>query len=377
MEFTRREVAAAGLALGAGCLSGGSNVSYPESAAAGQPLVDDGGTVARTDATDGAPANPEYADTTRGIYDEIGWFASDYERVLRAYLESVEKARATVARVRTQGDVNGNTIDVIERAVERLLSTVRERVLPHFNVAGYIESETSRHLDVTRTFANRGDIDRAQEELDRLETFLDNVGGQRFVNRNMSRNPVRNRLLSFLRGDRAAGGELFEVWEPGSRFTTYAYGGSSHLEEASGGPFDERDRERYASRFAPALSGERRGAVYVLARRLPDRSNQPDPLAPGAYPSNALVVQAFTDGATAAAARQALVEDGPLTVEGETQLGGATMERIYYSGVGDVVYAFLFRTAEFLIVAAPSEVAWNERVNWSAGLRRTWLWAGG
>lgn len=374
MEFTRREVAAGGLALGARCLSGGSNVSYPESAAAGRPLVDDGETVARIDATDGAPANPEFADTTRGIYDETGWFASDYERVLRTHLESVEKARATVARVRTQGDVDGNTIDVVERAVERLLSTIRERVLPHFHVDGYIESETSRHLDVTRTFANRGDIDRAQEELDRLGTFLDDVGGRRFVNRNMSRNPVRNRLLSFLRGDRAAGGDPFEVWAPESRFTTYAYGGSSHLEaEAPGGPFDER----YASRFGPALSGERRGAVYVLARRLPDRSDQPDPLTPEAYPSNALVVQAFPDGATAAAARQALVEDAPLTVEGERQLGGATMERIYYSGVGDVVDAFLFHTAEFLIVAAPSEVAWNERVNWSAGLRRTWLWAGG
>jgi hypothetical protein len=51
------------------------------------------------------------------------------------------------------------------------------------------------------------------------------------------------------------------------------------------------------------------------------------------------------------------------------------MDRVYYRAVGDVTYAFVFRTAEFLIVAAPSEVAWNERINWSSGLRRSWLWA--
>ncbi|MFB6302590.1 MAG: hypothetical protein ABEH78_06995 [Haloferacaceae archaeon] len=377
MEFTRREVTAAGLALGTGCLSSGSNVRYPEAAAEGEPLVDDEATLARTGGTEGAPANPAFADATRGIYEEVGWFASEYEPALRAYQQSVSKARATVARVRTRGDINENTIAVIERAIDRLLATIRDRILPHFNIAGYIEEETSRHLEVTRTFANRGDIDRAQEELDRLGTFLRNVGLETFVNRNMSRNPVRNRLLTYLRGG-GPSGELFEVWDPGTGFTAYAYGGPSRLrEEGPTGAFDERDRERYASLFAPAVSEERSGAVYVQARSVPSRSNQPDPLSPEKYPSNALVVQAFPDASAAKAARTALVEDGPVTVEKRARLGNATMDRIYYTAMGDVVYAFMFRTAEFLVVVAPSEVAWNERINWSAGLRRTWLWQGG
>lgn len=380
MKFTRREAVAAGLALGAGCLSGGSNVRYPESAAAGRPLVDEGATVAQADGTGEAPANPAFGDTTRGIYDEIRWFAFEYESALRAYRESVEKTRATVARVRQQGDVNENTIGVIDRAVGRLLRTIRTRILPHFNIAGYVRSETRRHLEVARTFANRGDIDRAQEELARLETFIENIGRPTFVNRNMSRNPVRNRLLTNLRGGGNPEGKLFEVWEPRSGFTTYAYGGPNTLAEEGSdgaGAFDARHRDLYASRFAPALSEDRTGAAYVIARSIPKRANQSDPLYPERHPSNALVVQAFEDGSSAAEARRALVEDGPVTVEGRQRLGNAEMERIYYSAVGDVVYAFMFRTAEFLIVAAPSEVAWNERVNWSAGLRQTWLWTGG
>jgi hypothetical protein len=376
MEFTRREVMAAGLALGGGCLSSGSNVRYPESAAAGEPLIDSRGTVAQTDGTGSAPANPDLAPTTRLIYEETGWFAAEYEPALRAYREAVEQSRATVARVQNQGDINENTIGVIENRIEgRLLPTIRDRILPHFNIAGYIEEETGRHLEVTRTFANRGDIDRAQEELDRLETFLDNAGTATYVNRNLSRNPVRNRLLTSLRGGGGPSGELFEVWDPETDFTTYAYGGPSRLrEEAPGGPFDEEDQGRYESRFAPAISEDRDGAIYVLARNIPERQNQPDPLYPEEYPSNAAVVQAFPDAAAANAARTALIESGPVAVEGRTQLGGAETERIYYNAVGDVVYAYLFRTAEFLVVVAPSEVAWNERINWSAGLRQTWLW---
>ncbi|MFB6304061.1 MAG: hypothetical protein ABEH47_02760 [Haloferacaceae archaeon] len=392
MRLTRRELAAAGLALGAGCLSGGSNVRYPgEAAAEGEPLVErDGSTAAATDGTAQAPPNPDLAPVTRGIYTETRWFATGYEPAMRAFRNAADKALSTVQRVREQGEINANTLDVVDRAVERLLSVVESRVEPHFNVGGYIEGQTNRHLEVARTFAGRGDIDRAQEELGRLASFLEALTRSTFANRNLSRNPVRNRLLSFLRVRETASpnetpGELFEVWDERSGFTTYAYGGPSRVRErtddaeteAGRGAFDERDRSLYRSRFAPTVSDEREGAVYVLARRLPSRPDQPDPVRPEEYPANAIAIQRFADVSTASEARRALVEDGPLSVEGTARLGRSTMDRVYYRAMGDVMYAYVLQTAELLVVVAPTEVAWNERIDWARGLKRTWLWSAG
>lgn len=388
MRLTRRELAAAGLALGTGCLSGGSNVRYPDAAAAeGEPLVEeDGSTAAATDGTSQAPPNPGLAPITRGIYTETRWFASGYAADVRAYQSAVDKALSTVERVREQGDVNENTLGVVETALDRLLSVVEARIEPHFGVSGYVRTRTTKHLETARTFAGRGDIDRAQEELGRLATFLENVGRGGFVDRNMSRNPVRNRLLSFLGrpgqndddgDDDEEPGVLFEVWEDAGDFTTYVYGGPSRIDgrgSESGGAFDERDRSLYGSQFAPAVSDEREGAVYVLVRRLPTPSNQPEPLVPERYPATGLVVQRFGDVAAASEARRALTEDGPMSVEGTARLGQVEADRVFYRAAGDVTYAFVFQTAELLVAVAPSEVAWNERIGWTRALQQTWLW---
>jgi hypothetical protein len=39
-----------------------------------------------------------------------------------------------------------------------------------------------------------------------------------------------------------------------------------------------------------------------------------------------------------------------------------------------VVYAFLIQAGPYVVVAAPSEVAWEERVDWTEALGRLWLW---
>ncbi|MFB6156964.1 MAG: hypothetical protein ABEJ34_03885 [Haloferacaceae archaeon] len=382
MRLTRREFAAAGLALGAGCASGGSNVSYPgEAAAEGEPLVEgNASTAAASDGTERAPPNPQLAPVTRGIYAETRWLATEYEGAVRAFRNAAEKALSTVQRVQNQGDVNENTIAVVERSVERLLSVIESRLVPHFDITGYVESRTSRHLRVTRTFAGRGDIDRAQEELGRLGTFLENLTRPTFANRNLSRNPVRNRLLAFLRAREQDGDpdrELFEVWDAGSGFTTYAYGGPSRIREEGAedaGSFDAQHRSLYRSRFAPAVSDASEGVVYLLARRLPAREDQPDPLRPEQYPANAIALQRFADVETATRTRQALVQDGPVSVEGTARIGRSEMDRIFYQAMGDVQYAFMLQTAEFLVTVAPTEVAWNERIDWTRGLDQTWLW---
>ena len=419
MRLTRRELAAAGVALGAGCLSGGSNVRYPAAAdrdgapTEGRPLAETDPTAAASDAAPAAraPPNGELAAVVRDIFDEVRWFATGYEAALRGYRDVLERAGATVERVHSKSGIDDNTLGVIERAVERVVAYVGDRIEPHFGLRGYIEGNARRHVEVTRTFAGRGDIDRAREELRRLESLLENLASPRFVGRRMAgrfrtepgdrsprrtpTEPIRNRLLTRLRvpggaaeddrdGASEVPGELFEVWDatgparPG--FTGYVYAGPSALREERPptGPFDARAQSIYRSRFEPAVvpPADRRGLIYVLARRLPGRSDQPDPLYPERYRQNAVAIQAFDGVEAAAAARAALVESGPVTVEGTARLGRAEFDRIYYPVAGDVVYAFLIQAGAFLLLAGPGETAWNERVDWARGLERSWLYEG-
>jgi hypothetical protein len=414
MRLTRRELAAAGVALGAGCLSGDSNVRYPAAAdregapTEGRPLAERDPTAAAGDAAPAAraPPNGELATVTRGIFEEVRWFATEYEAALRGYRDVLGRAGATVERVHSKSGIDENTLGVIERAVERVLAYVDDRIEPHFGLRGYVESNARRHVEVARTFAGRGDIDRAQEELRRLEALLENLASPRFVARRMAgrfrtergdrtprrtpTEPIRNRLLTRLRvrdgddddDDEDDGpDELFEVWDATGParpdFTAYAYAGPSALRERRQptGPFDAADQSAVRSRFEPAVAPaeDRRGLVYVLARRLPSRPDQPDPLYPERYPANAAAIQAFDDVAAASAARTALIEEGPVTAEGTVGLGRAEFDRIYYPVAGDVVYAFLVQAGAFLVLAGPSETAWNERVDWARGLERSWL----
>lgn len=414
MRLTRRELAAAGVALGAGCLSGDSNVRYPAAAGRdgapteGRPLAETDPTAASSDAAPAAraPPNGQLATVTRAVFEEVRWFATAYEAALRGYRDVLGRAGATVERVRSKSGIDDGTLGVLERAVERVIAYVDDRIEPHFGLRGYVESNARRHVEVARTFAGRGDVDRAREELRRLEALFENLASPRFVARRMAgrfrtergdrtprrtlTEPIRNRLLTRLRvreeeeeddDDDDGPDELFEVWDATGRaspdFTAYAYAGPSALRERRQptGPFDAVDQSTVRSRFEPAVApaGDRRGLVYVLARRLPGRPDQPDPLYPERYPANAAAIQAFEGVEAAATARTGLIEEGPVTVEGTTRLGRAEFDRIYYPVAGDVVYAFLIQAGAFLVLAGPSETAWNERVDWARGLERSWL----
>jgi hypothetical protein len=106
---------------------------------------------------------------------------------------------------------------------------------------------------------------------------------------------------------------------------------------------------------------------------VPDEDDQPSDLDPLDYPHTSLFVQHYDGVAAATDAVETLLETA-VSQEGWYSFGRDRWRQVYYQADGDVTYAYLIQAGPFVLVAAPSEVAWEERVDWTDPLDRLWLW---
>ncbi|MFB6124132.1 MAG: hypothetical protein ABEJ78_11825 [Haloferacaceae archaeon] len=392
MELSRRDLVGicAGLGVGsAGCLSGGSNVRYPEptSGSDTRALVDAEPTAANEPPAqvDEQPVNGPLATELERIDGEIAWFAREYDDAIDAYRGALGRAIATIERVRRDAEINANTIGNVEAAAENALSVTEAELGPHFDVETLVEREASDHLATVRKFAGRGDLDRVDEELARLATFYRSIRNELFVKRSLSDRLIDNRLYRWLDDgtnddededdDEGDGVDprpgFFEVYHGETEFGAYVYDGPQFVERD---PFPDATLAPTRDRFAAVgESAGREASVYLRSYAIPAAAEQPDPLDPTAYAATSFFLQRFADSAASGRALSNLV-DGPVAQEGTYSFGRDAWRRIYYTYEGDVVYAFLIRAGRYLLVAAPSRVAWEERVDWTGPLDRTWLW---
>lgn len=245
----------------------------------------------------------------------------------------------------------------------------------HFRVVPGIERRVEYHLSVVRKFARRDDRDRTDEELGRLASFAAGFGTSLYAEQSLSRNPVQNRLVRFLRGDEFDE-ERTLLWQlardpaEGPRFETYAYEGQRgqlFRPPVTGGLRTVDDW------YGPLDEPTDRIAAATLAFHRVDRSDGPafPTRRPEAAPIRTVRLQRYVD-ARAAADALSLV-DSRVVREGSYDLGDATWRRIYYRRAGDVTYALCCRAGEFLLATGAGETAWEERVDWDRTHRRTWL----
>ncbi|WP_423751397.1 hypothetical protein [Salinirarus marinus] len=393
MELSRRDLVGlcAGLGVGAaGCLSRGSNVRYPKTSGGSdaRALVDSGSTAANEAPAqvDEPPSHRRLATELERIDGEIAWFARQYDDAVEAYRDALARAIATIERVRRDAEINANTIENVAAAAEDAHSVAETALGSHFDVEALVEEEASHHLDTIRKFSGRGDLDRVDEELARLATFYRSIRNQLFIKRSLSDRQIDNRLYRWLHDsdgdgfgdedddeddeDEVAPG-LFELYHGSTGYRAYAYNGPRYVERD---PFPDATLAPVRDRFeAVGESDGREEYVYLLSYAVPPADDQPETLDPTAYRSTSLFLQRFTDAAASGRAIANLTE-GPVAQEGTYSFGRDAWRRIYYTYEGDVVYAFLIRAGRYLLVAAPSRVAWEERVDWSRPLDRTWLW---
>jgi hypothetical protein len=406
MELTRRALLGTATALGlAGCLSsGGSNVSYPETVtrtpgdtdaaladAEPAPSVGDDEAVQQTEPS---VPNRQLAAEVGRVYGEIGWFATDYDDAIHAYRRALGNAMATVERVRDAAEFDANRLGSVRRGTDRAVATAEAELGGHFGIPGQMREEIDRHVTTIRRFADRGDLDRVDEELERLYDYLRGIRSEHFVRRVLSARQVDATLYRSLHDgtvdrdddddddddDDEADPGLFEVHHS-TGYSGYAYAGPRYIERD---PFDDAPgddinpgrellaRQRRQFEAAGETTG-RTGFAYVVSYAIPDEEDQPTALQPLEYPATSLFVQQYDDVAAADEAVGTLL-DTSVSQEGTYSFGRDRWRQVYYQGGGDVIYAYLIQAGPFVVVAAPSEVAWEERVDWTAPLDRLWLW---
>jgi hypothetical protein len=402
MELTRRALLGTATALGlTGCLgSGDSNVAYPES---GMPTrtptdaaladadpepsaVDEAETVQQTEPS---VPNRRLATEVGRVYGEIEWFATDYDDAIHAYRRTLGNAMATVERVRDAAEFDANNLGLVRRATDRAVATAEAELGGHFGIPGQMREEIDRHVVTIRRFADRGDLDRVDEELERLHDYLGGIRSDLFVRRVLSDRQIDATLYRNLHDGTVDDGDsdddeadpgLFEIHHS-TGYSGYAYAGPRYIErdpfDDAPGDDDNAGRELLARQrlqfAAPSEATGRTGFAYVVSYAVPDEDDQPSNLDALDHPYTSLFVQHY-DGVAAATEAVETLLDTAVSQEGWYSFGRDRWRRVYYRADGDVTYAYLIQAGPFVLVAAPSEVAWEERVDWTAPLDRLWLW---
>jgi hypothetical protein len=305
---------------------------------------------------------PELAVETAYLLDEIDWFASEHESTVDRYLDVCEQSIRVIERFRGVGTLSETQLEEVRDASMTAATHFDEHLEPHFEVYGPVVE--SRLAEIEK-FSNRGDADRAQQELEELIDHLEDVSSEVFVREELSRNPLQDTVWNALT---AGNGVLFGFQNHTSGYTNWVY----HTKP------DEFNKLTYAAVnddyreiFAPALApSERTELVSLTVNRVPSSVS---------WEKNSLttlpvLVQRYgsRDAATAA---YATVVDGAVTVESEATFGRATWHQGYYDHGGDVQYAYFLQVGAFLFAMAPSTTPWDERDGTMVDLlKRCWLW---
>jgi hypothetical protein len=407
MDLTRRTLLATGTALGlTGCLSSGdSNVSYPETATRTPPPTETPGDAAMAEAesepaavdddetvqqTEPSVPNRQLATEVGRVYGEIEWFATSYDDAIDTYRRVLGNAMATVTRVRDAAEFDANSLGLVRRATDRAVGTTEAELGGHFGIAGQMREEIGRHIATIRRFAGRGDLDRVDEELERLHDYLRGIRSDLFVRRVLSDRQIDATLYRNLHDgtpdddddddDDEADPGLFEVYHSAD-YVGYAYAGPRYIErEPFGGVPGDAVNEgqellaRQRRHFdAASEATSRNGFAYVVSYAIPDEADQPADLNPLDYPHTSLFIQHY-DGVEAATDAVDTLLDTSVSNEGTYSFGRDEWHRVYYHADGDVDYAYLIQAGPYVLVAAPAEIAWEERVDWTDPLDRLWLW---
>ncbi|WP_253738641.1 hypothetical protein [Halohasta salina] len=386
MQPTRRRclaVAGAGLGAGvAGCLSSGSNVTYPEADDApdestNESAGDDGGDEEPVD-----PINSRLAEETAPIYAELRWFETEYDDAmlrykgrLREVYEAVNSLRATLEE---DGRISAGQLSDVEELADEVAGSVNRIPEPQFTNHIAFQKVNDERFEKIRTFRQREDWDRVDAELRRLGRVYGNASTDARIRERYSPNPVDNRLYEWLAP--GEGRRLFEFRHVSDDPTDHEDRGrlpghGLYVVDDSRREIEDLDRPLGGPRWElfSGLEGvfepfsESAGRRYRLFGRLHDISELDEEetidddasIDPQETDSVTLFAQEFADTETAAAAHDAVMTDK--ATEGEDQWGDETWKQVLYDYDGDRYYAHFLRADAFLFAVNPTQTAWEER----------------
>ncbi len=385
----RRYLAIAGVGIGtgvAGCLSSGSNITYPEPEEdEEEPEEDEIEDEDEDEEEDIDAINERLADDTNELYEEIRWFETEYDDMIREHRsrvrEVVDALDSLLESLDEQGEISGDQLEDVRSFASEVADEVNDIPEPqfteHFNYRGY----NSNFSDVDR-FRRREDWERVESELQEIRSGYRGASTSSALGRRYSPNPIDNRLYDWFGG----GDKLYEtryisdernhhpdegaddvpgfgvhVINDASRSVRYNPIGRAPLRVLSAMDDD----------FSPfEYSPNRRYRLYV---RIHDVGGSGD-VNPRDTDSFAVYGQRYDDLVAADEAFEAVIDAEDMRIEDQEEWGSETWNQVLYRKEGRRMYAYLIRAGTYLFAVGPSRTAWEERDDdWNELLEETWM----
>lgn len=401
MQPTRRRyLAVAGVGIGvgvAGCLSSGSNVTYPSVDAESDDETDQGTDESTDDTEDSQsvePLNSRLAEETIPIYDELRWFETEYADTMLDYKgelrEVYTELQSLLDTLADTGRIDADQLTAAETVAADVAGSVTEIPEPQFTNHADFQQVNDDRFPVVERFRQREDWDRVDRELGYIARIYGNASTDEAIEERYSPNPVDNRLYDWLNpGDSDTMLEIRHISDdpeahddddqrlPGHG--VYVVDDSSreieHLDRPLGGPRWDL-LSAFEDTFGPFSEPADRS--YRLFARLHEIDDDGE-IDPTETDSLMLFVQRYVDNEAADAAFDAVMVDK--AIEDTEQWGEESWNKILYDDDGDRIYAHFLRADSFLFALQPSETPWEERDgddsddsdNWTAPLDGTWL----
>ena len=384
----RRYLAIAGVAVGsgvAGCLSAGSNVTYPDAEPDETDQPDDD-EPAEPDEPAVDAINERLAEETDDIHTELRWFETEYESTSQTYRgrlgDVADELAELLELLQRDGEISAEAVESVREIATEKANDVHELFDPQFENHYNFSALNRQRFETIDRFRGREDWERVERELQSLRNIYRTLALRREVEERYSPNPIENRLFERFGGPAE---RLFEVryisdragYHPDTDSREPGYG-AYVLDDASreirflNTPIGQRNRAARSTiddAFAPFVESTDRS--YRLYVRIHDVGNSGD-IDPEDTDSLAVYAQQYDDMAAADAAFESVVAEKD--IEETVDWGDETWNRVLYTRGGRRHYAYFMRAGSYLYAVGPSRTPWEERGDdWNALLAETWM----
>ena len=298
------------------------------------------------------------------MFLEIEWFARQYRPTVDRYLSTTSRALSLLESLERQSSLSTDDIDRLASLLGEVETLLYDRLAPHFDTEPSVAAYNEQRLSELRTLRERQDWDEAQNVLGGMVSRYGTLSTQGWVARTFPTAPAGGRLARLLtRQDAADRTGMMVYYAPTDYLGRVQADPDAYEGQLGGGRNDIPGYER--SFDAVGIAAYRSARAYITFTDLTfGLRTQP------------VYVQQYRDAERAqSAVRRMLSASGAVSAEGATELGGQEWRQVFYQANGGVTYAFLLRTGRYLITAAPSQTAWDERSrNWEQPLALGWFW---
>ncbi|MFB6107860.1 MAG: hypothetical protein ABEJ82_03330 [Haloplanus sp.] len=358
--------------------------------------------------------NEALARATGRIGAEFEWLASDYQNAIRGFRVASNAVLTAIDALDVESGLTQEDVDPVETKTTAVADYVSKHLAAHFDVAPALTSGNNVYVQSLQRTIERSDEDAQRSTLARMRLFYQRVGTNEYIANEFSRKPAYDALYARLvpnSEDRIVAvidPDGFRTWAyPDKTDSTATDGVDHHVHTFDGGqryfthahPYDQEhmlrshqneppgdvtygyadgrvdlmeDTEQWRDRmddyeaavkgvFEPVKSDGRSRALYCFVSHI---SN--------GFVTTPLYVESFDSAAAAQSAVEASL-DAEVTALGTETFGGRDWVRTVYDAGDVTLYAYRIRAGAHVVTAAPARDVWDQRPDWNALLKPTWL----